>query len=242
MSNPTPVFRFTDFWFQKIYEAGIEDSARANIDHAMPLAKSHAREGETSKRLDHERVFWWCRLVPVQKRDSGIFPDEESKSLRLFARETNRSAEYSAIVDVARGPNGNRLTACKFFYPGDPIVFFTETEEKTGIFFLGGNCAKRSKIPKQCNAYLTRGRMLRCTRVIEPGEEIVRWISGGVFMEFFERIDRVVVSRDADKIGRITSDGPGSKVKDSLVVKFGDGEMMTADKNSGLNFVYREYY
>lgn len=118
-------------------------------------------------------------------------------TFRLEARVKKEGNEFAPIIELRRK---NRIEefkvfACSSFEIGDAITFVSRLEEGTGTILLGGICARVVDDFDDCNAYLALNRVLRCARHIHEGDEIVRYSNGdGTAVEYFERIDRVVVS------------------------------------------------
>lgn len=241
------MYMYDPFWMKGVYIDGIEESAKANADE-IPVPECGSSFNDENMTINIEdnkgRNYYWIPQGSESSEGKVGNPSKlEASQIRLFGKQSEESTEYEAVLDVVQHPDGERLISCKDFNTADPIIFVSKAEIENRMLFLGGVFARTSKRPEQCNAYLTKGRMLRCTRPIREGDEIIRWTpDSGVVVDYFERIDRVVVcmNNPVPRPGKIAPDrvGPSS----SFLVKFqnGESEVFNAEESKRLAFVYKD--
>ena len=239
MSKGTPKYWYNQYWIQSIHEEGIETVAKVNAHDPPVWGSCNGEEKTVNIKQKHSWYYCWIPKISMTIK-SGV-PSVDSESIRLFVREKEDSDEFRAQVEIASISGRNRLIACRTYDIGDAILFLSQAEENNDILFLGGAIARKSKKPDQCNAYLTKGRLLRCTRPIKEGDEIIRCVTNEdsmPYFQYFERIDMMVISRKGQMVGRISSDGADRR--ESIVVNYPNGEYEVADIHSGLGFVYTD--
>ena len=175
--------------------------------------------------------FYWCPIVEGPTNGNEASPI----GFRLYFKESPE-LEYEAVIEAKKDEDGDfRLFACKAFEKGEAITFVSEFELRIGKNFLGGIYVQTEDSPSNCNAYLTEGRVLRSTKRITEGQEIIRPRSDNIFDPYLERIDRVVVSPLHYKSGRVVR-GSG----DAIVIEYSDGTQETARREDGFGYCYRE--
>ena len=76
-------------------------------------------------------------------------------------------------------------------------------EEESGECILGGGYARVVDEPSDCNVYLTKNRMLRCSKRTHAGDEITRCAQEVDSLEYLENLDRVALSMVTCETGRI---------------------------------------
>lgn len=248
MTAPTPMYCFQPYWLHEIYCNGIESSARKYCQN-FPVHGCIVRGASCAdKRFDRNEYhllhddlsFFWCPIMKDLNPRNSFWPNMETVGYRLYSKEIQNSHEFKAVVEIKKDEDGNRhLYACRSFEKGDAITFVSQFEKQMGRLIFGGDCAKRDS--SCCNSYVTEVKALRCTKRIVEGEEIIRSSSEYAANDYFERIDRVVLSPMHWKIGRITGVTTSSEgIRNDLIVEYQDGSQENANQHCQLGYCFRE--
>lgn len=219
------LYWFKEHWLQKLYLSGIEGVTR-ELEKCVPFRYT---DGEGTKTDAITMPFYWQPIWQGNgfKTEVG-FPVLEVAGYRLFAT-TGQKGTYEPVVDVKKdGASGvYRLYASKHFEAGEAVIFLSEFEESSERLIFGGCYAKSAESQKDSNVYLSTNRVLRSTRSVKAGEEIIRWRHQS-HDSFMENIDRVVLSQESMKVGRIgklVTAKPGQSV-----VHYNDGSQEYLDR------------
>jgi len=233
----------------EIYCRGIENCARKYCQfmpvHGCIVRGSSMADSKFDTDEQHtenyDGPFYWCPIMEDMNPRRSLCPDLRTVGYRLYSKETEDSTLYRAVVEVLKKEDGKYcLFASRTFNKGDAIIFLSNTEQQIRRLFLGGECARRVKT--NSNTYVTGSNALRCTRRIVKGEEIIRSISDcRVVDEYYERIDRVVLSPLDWKLGRIIGiSGKRGDINNKLLVEYQDGSTESASRESPLGFCFRQ--
>ena len=233
MSKPLPLYWFKEYWIHALYCDGLESRLKRCKRRLPVIEKADEKsDGDISTQL-----FRW---VPIMSADEFDLKSGEV-TFRLEARVKKEGNEFVPIIELRRKNRNEefKVFACRSFEIGDAITFVSKLEEGTGTILLGGICARVVDDFDDCNAYLALNRVLRCARHIHEGDEIVRYSNGdGTAVEYFERIDRVVVFPDTMLVGRIGTERLDEK--GSSVVHLIDNSKEVVKKTHRIGYVYRE--
>lgn len=230
-----PLYWFEDYWLQHIYIGGVEETIRR---HAIELPiKISDYCGE--KEEGHVDLFFWKPAFNTTRAQRNV-PAVVQKGYTLFAKK-DVDGEHCPVlfVDGAKGDSEMRLYAGKKFGVGDAITFFSQFEESTGKFVLGGSFARIGETLSECNATLMESRVLRCLKPIKYGDEIVLYKTEKPAKDhYYHLIDRVVVNPTKMMLGRV-----GLEIlrdESSMLVYYPDSSTETLDFAKNFGFVYRE--
>lgn len=239
MFDPAPLYWYKDKWNQKIYTAGVETSL-------TKISKKKRETRTTSSCLpdqlvdlsvENDSLLYWSPVLKIWKGEHRL-PSADVIGFRIWVRSSSEE-ELTAFVEGQQcedSEKGYRLFACKNFEVGDPILFFSVFEEHTGHNALGGNYVRASSYAEESNVHVTINRMLRCTKPIRTGQEIVRWQQQKKTVECFERMDRFVFCPEKGLAGRI---GQESGV-DTATIHYCDGtKEQVQTKSTEIGFGYR---
>jgi len=235
-----PKYRYDEFWMQQINRKGIEKSAEATNTPNLSLSKRFCNDEQSIIIEGERRSFMWVPKVSnaLSYDDDGLPSMPTFNGLRLFAKVEEHSNEFVAVVDLVKDGSVVRMFACRVFHVGDGITFSSIVEESRRKLFVGGSFARRSDVVDDCNTYITSGRMLRCTRLMYKGDEIVVATSNTIkYKRYFESIDKMVVTEN-DILGKIAKECDGNKYL--FVVAFADGRSEPLGSHDRLAFCYFE--
>jgi len=211
-SENEPLFWFPQYWMQEIYMDGIETVVR--IRERNP-PRRYTDESGSKREEGNSTYFYWmaCEEEPL------------SSEFCLFGK-SHMDGPYVPVVCIRKNDNdenGYRLYAARDFEFGEAITFLSELEEKLGSFILGGTYARIEYDGDKSNAFLTKNRTLRCTKRINKGDEIVRWIQGNDMTACLESVDQVVICEETMMVGKIGSELPNFHT--GRVVHYSDRSM-----------------
>jgi len=191
---------------------------------------------EKTRADERGGLFRWDAIIDEEEFDLKY----GEVAYRLCAKIEKDTHNFVPILELRRKNRDEafRVFSCKGFETGDAVTIISEYEENSRRILLGGVCAKVSSDLHECNTYLSMNRVLRCVKEIKEGDEIVRFVNGGVPLEYFERIDRVVVSPNTMLVGRVGKEA--LEEKDSITVYFTDDSVEVVRKSHRIGYVYRE--
>lgn len=240
---PKPMYWLKPYWMHQIYCDGIEYHARkegADTRYAGCLVNGPGgleMIGELCVSSHPCMLFYWCPMLARDYEEKSDIPVLKSVGYRLYAKVHKDDVEFEPIVEVRMNNDGNyRLYCSKEFSPGDAIIFLSDYEMASKCcMFLGGKHARTANQLADCNSYLTEGHVVRCTKALEIGDEIILFDSEECY-DSFESIDRVVVSPQRMVVGRVTSD----KSEHGVVVEYTDGTQDVVTRESAIGYTYRE--
>lgn len=202
MAEKDYLYWYKELWLHRLYRDGVEHSVRC-VGRRLPCRYS---DDEGEKEQGNTRLFFWKLMFELEEGELGVPTCDVG--YRLYGLVDGRKPEYSPVVEVRKDNSTGgtlRLYASRDFCVGDAVVFLSEYEENTGYFILGGIFARNEGIENSSNVCMTQNRMLRCTKSIRKGDEIIRSTKGS--SSFFEEIDRVVISADMMMLGRLGVEG-----------------------------------
>ena len=238
MWNPTPLYWYKELWVQKIYGKGVENTFwRYNNKKRRSWTFDTFPEGCEST----DGLIKWCCLLRMQKAEGSV-PRAEVIGLRLYVKEEKgESAGFVAVVEILyddpENTEAGRLFSCRDCRVGDIVTFFPLFEELGDGIAVGGNLVRVTESSGERNVHLTANRLLRCSKVIKKGDEIVRLRRQDGADEYFERIDRFVFNPETEVMGRI---GQQRQEEESVMIEYADGSTEVATRNSGLGYGYRD--